>query len=61
MPYTWFITPNNEKMGLYKELLEHKYRYIGYDMIVGVELNNIIRNIKTPIHFILKKLIARKS
>jgi len=48
LPYTWFITPNNEKMGLYKELLEHKYRYIGYDMIVGVELNNIIRNIKTP-------------
>ena len=61
LPYTWFITPNNEKMGLYKELLEHKYRYIGYDMIVGVELNNIIRNIKTPNSLYIEEVNSKEK
>ncbi len=61
LPYTWFITPNNEKMGLYKELLEHKDRYIGYDMIVGVELNNIIRNIKTPNSLYIEEVNSKEK
>lgn len=61
LPYTWFITPNSEKMGLYKELLDHKYRYIGYDMIVGVELNNIIRNIKTPNSLYIEEVNSKEK
>lgn len=61
LPYTWFITPNSEKMGLYKELLEHEYRYIGYDMIVGVELNNIIRNIKTPNSLYIEEVNSKEK
>ena len=61
LPYTWFITPKNEKMGLYKELLEHKYRYIGYDMIVGVELNKIIRNIKTPNSLYIEEVNSKEK
>lgn len=48
LPYTWFLIPSSNLETLKGQLQSKGLRYIGDDVIVGVELEDIIRNISSP-------------
>jgi hypothetical protein len=46
--YTWYVIPSTEPEGLVDQLKEKGLRYVGDDVVVGVELKSIPRNIDAP-------------
>jgi len=61
LPYTWYLIPSTTPEGSEKQLQAKGLRKIGYDVILGVELDSIIRNISAPNSLFIEEVNSQEK